>query len=118
MLERQTARGPVRIEQQGSTLIDNTRRERLQSFADKLVRFLRTKNGEVTSATASKYLRQDPAFAAAMRNVPSFGAFIKLFDSLELVTSDASGGSSKVRLTEEAPPRRRRARTKRPDPNI
>ena len=111
--------GPVRIEQQGSTLIDNTRRERLQSFADKLVRFLRTKNGEVTSATASKYLRQDPAFAAAMRNVPSFGAFIKLFDSLELVTSDASGGSSKVRLTEEAPPRRRRrARTKRPDPNI
>ena len=53
-----------------------------------------------------------------MRNVPSFGAFIKLFDSLELVTSDASGGSSKVRLTEEAPPRRRRARTKRPDPNI
>ena len=53
-----------------------------------------------------------------MRDVPSFGAFIKLFDSLELVTSDASGGASKVRLTEEAPPRRRRARTKRPDPNI
>ena len=80
--------------------------------------FYGPRNGEVTSATASKYLRQDPAFAAAMRNVPSFGAFIKLFDSLELVTSDASGGSSKVRLTEEAPPRRRRARTKRPDPNI
>ena len=75
-------------------------------------------NGEVISAAASKYLRQDPTFAAAMRNVPSFGAFIKLFDSLELVTSDASGGASKVRLTEEAPPRRRRARTKRPDPNI
>ena len=53
--------GPVRIEQQGSTLIDNTRRERLQSFADKLILFLRAqKNGEVTSASASKYLRQDP----------------------------------------------------------
>ena len=82
----------MRIEQQGSRLIDDTRKERLQVFADKLVRFLRTKNGEVTSSTASKYLRQDPAFAAAMRNVPSFGAFIKLFDALELVTSDASGG--------------------------
>ena len=108
----------MRIEQQGSKLIDDTRRERLQQFADKLVRFLRTKNGEVTSATASKYLRQDPAFAAAMRNVPSFGAFIKLFDTFELITSNTSGGTSKVRLTDNAPPRRRRARTKRPDPNI
>ena len=31
--------GPVRIEQQGSVLIDNTRRERLQSFANELVKF-------------------------------------------------------------------------------
>ena len=107
----------MRIEQQGSTLIDNTRRERLQSFADKLVRFLRTKNGEVTSATASKYLRQDPAFAAAMRNTPSFGAFVKLFDAFEMVTSAASGGVSTVQLTGTAP-RRLRMKTKRPDPNV
>ena len=108
----------MRIEQQGSKLIDDTRRERLQQFADDLVRFLRTKNGEVTAATASKHLRQDPAFATAMRNIPSFGAFIKLFDTFELITSNTSGGTSKVRLTDNAPPRRRRARTKRPDPNI
>ena len=106
----------MRIEQQGSALIDNTRRERLQPFADELIRFLRTKNGEVTSAAASKHLRQNPAFAAAMRNVPSFGAFIRLFDAFELVTSETSGGSSKVRLTEEAPPRLRRLR--RIDPQI
>ena len=35
--------GPVRIEQQGSKLIDDTRRERLQPFADELVKFLRAK---------------------------------------------------------------------------
>ena len=110
--------GPVRIEQQGSVLIDNTRRERLQPFADELIRFLRTKNGEVTSATASKHLRQNADFAAAMRNAPSFGAFIRLFDAFELITSNTTGGTSKVRLTDDAPPRRRRARTKRPDPNI
>ena len=107
----------MRIEQQGSKLIDDTRRERLQQFADELVRFLRT-NGEVTAATASKHLRQDPAFATAMRNIPSFGAFIKLFDTFELITSNTSGGTSKVRLPDNAPLRRRRARTKRPDPNI
>ena len=70
----------------------------------------------MTSAAASNYLRQDPAFAAAMRNVPTFGAFIRLFDAFELVTSETSGGSSKVRLTEEAPPRLRRLR--RIDPQI
>ena len=107
----------MRIEQQGSKLIDDTRRERLQQFADELVRFLRT-NGEVTTATAPKHLRQDPAFATAMRNIPSFGAFIKLFDTFELITSNTSGGTNKVHLTDNAPPRRRRARTKRPDPNI
>ena len=71
-----------------------------------------------TSATASNHLRQDPAFATAMRNIPSFGAFIKLFDTFELITSNTSGGTSKVRLTDNAPPRCRRARTKRPDPKI
>ena len=35
--------GPVRIEQRGNALIDNTRRERLQPFADELVRFIKTK---------------------------------------------------------------------------
>ena len=43
---------------------------------------------------------------------------MRLFDAFELITSEASGGAPKVRLTEEAPPRRRRARTKRPDPDI
>ena len=60
----------MRVEQQGSRLIDDTRRERLQPFADELVRFLRTKNGQVTSATTSTHLRQYPAFATAMRNIP------------------------------------------------
>ena len=109
--------GPVRIEQGGSALTDNTRRERLQTFADELVRFLRSKGGKVTTATASKHLRQNPAFQIAMRNVPSFGAFVKLFDAFEMVTSAASGGGSTVQLTETAP-RRIRMRTKRPDPNI
>ena len=108
----------MRIEQQGSKLIDDTHRERLQQFADELVRFLRTRNGEVTAATSPKHLRQDPAFGTAMRIIPNFGAFIKLFDTFELITSNTSGGTSKVRLTDNAPPRRRRARTKRPDPNI
>ena len=72
----------------------------------------------MTAASASKHLRQDPAFATAMRIIPSFGAFIKLFDTFELITSNVSGGTSKVRLTDNAPPRRRRARTKRPDPSI
>ena len=35
--------GPVRIEQRGSELIDSTRRSCLQSFADELIRFVRTK---------------------------------------------------------------------------
>ena len=109
--------GPVRVEQPGSELIYSTRRARLQPFADELVRFLRSKGGKVTTATASKHLRQNPAFQIAMRNVPSFGAFLKLSDSLELVTSAASGGVSTVQLTETAP-RRLRMMTKRPDPNI
>ena len=109
--------GPRRIEQQGSELIDSTRRARLQPFADELVRFLKTKGGEVTTATASKHLRQQPGFQVAMHKLPSFGAFIRLFDSLELVTSNTSGGVSTVRLTERAP-RRRRLRTKQADPGV
>ena len=52
-----------------------------------------------------------------MRNVLTFGAFIKLFNSFELITSNTSGGSSKVRLTDNAP-RRRRLRSKQPQQNI
>ena len=109
--------GPVRIEQGGSELIDATRRQRLEPFAQELVRFLQSKGGEVTTATASKHLRQNPAFQIAMRNIPTFGAFIKLFNSFELITSNTSGGSSKVRLTDNAP-RRRRLRSKQPQQNI
>ena len=72
----------------------------------------------MTTASASKHLRQDPAFGTAMRNIPSFGAFIKLFDAFEIITSNTSGGTSKVRVTDNVSHRRRRARTKRPDPNI
>ena len=68
--------GPVRIEQPGSELTDRVRRERLQVFADELVKFLRTKGGAVTTATASKHLRTNPDFQIAMRNVPSFGVFL------------------------------------------
>ena len=109
--------GPVRIEQGGSELIDATRRQRLEPFAQELVRFLQSKGGEVTTATASKHLRQNPAFQIAMRNVPTFGAFIKLFNSFELIASNTSGGSSKVRLTDNAP-RRRRLRSKQPQQNM
>ena len=109
--------GPVRIEQRGSELIDSTRRARLQRFADELIRFLRTRGREVTTATASKHLRQNPAFAVAMNNLPSFGAFVRLCDDLELITSNTSGGVSKVRLTDRAP-RRRRSRRKQADPNV
>jgi len=107
--------GPRRIEQRGSALTDGTRRERLQPYATELVSFLRRQGKAVTAATASKHLREQPGFTAAMGNVPSFGAFIRLFDSLQLVTGSATGGASKVRLTNEAP--RRRMRAKQPDPD-
>ena len=107
--------GPRRIEQRGSQLTDATRRERLQPYATELVNYLRRKGGAVTAATASKYLREQPGFTAAMANVPSFGAFIRLFDSLKLVNASATGGASKVRLTNMAP--RRRLRGKQPDPD-
>ena len=107
----------MRIEQGGSELIDATLRQRLEPFAQELARFLQSKGGEVTTATASKHLRQNPAFQIAMRNVPTFGAFIKLFNSFELITSNTSGGTSKVRLTDNAP-RRRRLRSKQSQPNL
>ena len=77
--------------------------------------FLRRQGRPVTTATASKHLREQPGLGAAMGNVPSFGAFIRLFDSLQLVTGSGTGGASKVRLTNEAP--RRRMRAKQPDPD-
>ena len=110
--------GPRRIEQRGSALTDATRRSRLQPFANELIRFIRVKNvASVTAATASKHLRETmPGFAAAMRNLPSFGAFIRLFDSsLKLVTFSDSGGVSRVRLANE---QRRRLRGKQPDPRV
>ena len=107
--------GPRRIEQRGSALTDATRRERLQPYANELIRFLRREGKAVTAATASKHLREQPGFTAAMASVPSFGAFIRLFDSLKLVTGSATGGASKVRLTSEAP--RRRMGAKQPDPD-
>ena len=47
----------------------------------------------------------------------TFGAFLKIFNSFELITSNTSGGSSKVRLTDNAP-RRRRLRSKQQQQNI
>ena len=107
--------GPRKIEQRGSQLTDATRRERLQPYANELISFLRRKGAAVTTATASKHLREQQGFTAAMGNVPSFSAFIRLFDSLKLVTSSGTGGASKVRLTNEAP--RRRLRGKQPAPD-
>jgi len=107
--------GPRRIEQRGSQLTDAMRKQRLQPYANELIRFLRSKGTAVTAATASKHLREQAGFKAAMGNVPSFGAFIRLFDSLKLVTGSGTGGASKVRLTDEAP--RRRLRGKQPDPD-
>jgi len=107
--------GPRRIEQRGSQLTDATRRARLQPYATELVNYLRRQGKAVTTATASKHLREQAGFTAAMNNVPSFGAFIRLFASLKLVTGSGTGGASKVRLTNEAP--RRRMRTKQPDPD-
>ena len=108
--------GPRRIEQRGSQLTDATRRARLQPYADELVSFLRRQGHSVTTATASKHLREQPGFGAAMGNVPSFGAFIRLFASLKLMTGSSTGGASKVRLADEAP--RRRMRGKQPDPVV
>ena len=102
--------GPRRIEQRGSALTDATRRARLQPYANELISFLRRQGHAVTAATASKHLREQAGFTAAMGNVPSFGAFIRLFDSLKLVTGSATGGASKVRLTNEAPRRRMRGK--------
>ena len=68
--------GPVRIEQIGSELVDRARRERLQQYANELGCFLRTKGGSATTAVASKHLRQNVLFQVAMRNIPSFGAFV------------------------------------------
>ena len=107
--------GPRRIEQRGSQLTDTSRKQRLQPYANELIKLLRSKGTAVTAATASKYLREQQGFTAAMGNVPSFSAFIKLFDSLKLVTSSGTGGASKVRLANEAP--RRRLRVKQPDPD-
>ncbi len=108
--------GPRKIEQRGSQLTDATRRTRLQPYADELVRYLRRLGHSVTTATASKHLREtQPGFMAAMNNVPSFGAFIRLFASLKLVTGALSGGASKVRLANDAP--RQRMRRKQADPD-
>ena len=107
--------GPRKIEQRGSALTDATRRERLQPYANELVSFLRRQGRPVTTATASKHLREQAGFKAALGNVPSFGAFIRLFDLLTLVTGSGTGGASKVRLANEAP--RRRLRVKQPDPD-
>ncbi len=107
--------GPRRIEQRGSQLTDATRRARLQPYANELVNFLRRRGHAVTTATASKHLREQPGFTVAMNNVPSFGAFIRLFDSLKMMTGSGTGGASKVRLANEAP--RRRLRGKQADPD-
>jgi len=107
--------GPRKIEQRGSQLTDATRRERLRPYANELISFLRRQGKAVTAATASKHLREQAGFTAAMANVPSFGAFFRLFDSLKLVTGSGTGGASKVRLTNEAP--HRRLRGKQPDPD-
>ena len=110
--------GPRRMEQRGSALTDATRRSRLQPFANELIRFIRSNRVvSVTAATASKHLRETmPGFAAAMRNVPSFGAFIRLFDSsLRLVTSSESGGVNRVRLANE---QLRRLTRKQRDPDM
>ena len=108
--------GPRKIEQKGSQLTDATRKARLQPYADELVRFLRQQGHSVTATTASKHLRENqPGFTAAMNNLPSFGAFIRLFSSLQLVTSLGTGGTSKVRLTNDAP--RQRMRRKQADPD-
>ena len=109
--------GPRKIEQRGSQLTDATRRERLQPYANELTSFLRRQGKAVTTATASNHLRETThGFTAAMNNVPSFGAFIRLFDSLKMVTGNSGkGGASKVRLTNEVP--RLRLRGKQPDPD-
>tara|TARA_B100000497_G_C7649148_1_gene390448 strand:+ start:73 stop:1449 length:1377 start_codon:yes stop_codon:yes gene_type:complete len=109
--------GPRRIEQRGSQTQDAARRARLQPFADELVRFLQRKGSAVTTATASKHLREQPGFEAAMRNVRTFGAFVNLFDSLRLITT-GDGGTSKVRLANEATRRRLRGKQQDPDRRV
>ena len=90
----------------------------LQKYADKLIEFLRQQGHAVTAATASKHLREQQGFTAAMGNVPSFGAFVRLFASLKLVTRSGTGGASKVRLANEAPRRRMRGKQSDPDRQV
>ena len=106
--------GPRRIEQKGSVIVDSTRRARLRPFAEKLVELLRRRRGAVAAATASKFLGEQRGFREAMAGIPSFGAFVKLFPYLTLVTAGA-GGASTVRLTN---PSRRRLTRKQRDPNL
>ena len=110
--------GPRRIEQRGSQLTDATRKQCLQPYANELIGFLRRKGAAVTAATASKHLREQAGFTAAMGNVPSFGAFIRLFDSLTFNTGSGTGGASKVRLANEAPRRRMRGKQSDPDRQV
>ena len=93
--------GPRRIEQKGSAIVDNTRRARLKPFAEKLVELLRRRRGAVAAATASKFLGEQRGFREAMAGVPSFGALVKLFPYLTLVTAGA-GGASTVRVTKSS----------------
>ena len=58
--------GPPRFEQRGSALTDAKRRERLQPYANELINFLRRQGRPVTTPFASKHLREQPRFGAAI----------------------------------------------------
>ena len=100
----------------GSARIEAAKTQSLQPFADMLAARLRELGRNTTTADAAKFLRSKQGFSEALRNVTSFGAFVRLFPQLKIITS-AAGGVSRVRLT-EPPQQRRRMRHKQPDPNI
>ena len=91
----------------GSSRVEASKKQNLQTFADMLVARLRELGRNASTADAAKFLRSKPGFDAAMRNVSTFGEFVRLFpEQLKMITA-ASGGASKVSLTEPTPSRRR-----------
>ena len=98
----------------GSARIEAAKKQTLQPYADALIARLQELGRSMTTADASKFLRTKPGFEVAIRNVSTFGEFVRLFPTtLNLVTAARTGGVSRVVLKA---PERRRLRGKQANP--
>ena len=99
----------------GSARIEAAKKQSLQPHADALVARLQELGRSMTTADASKFLRTKPGFNVAIRNVSTFGEFVRLFpETLTLITAAKTGGMSRVGLKASE---RRRLRGKQTDPS-